>query len=84
MGLADALAVGPNGSAVLLFPALVLACVGLLLLVAAGAGGVLWLVGAGLPLVLAVLVVGLMVQGSRHRRGIAARRSSQQAEDRRR
>ncbi len=71
--------------AVLLFPALALACcVGLPLVVAAGAGGVLWLVGAGLPLVLAVLVAGLIAQRWRHRRDIAARRSSQQSGVRRR
>lgn len=69
----------------LLLPALALACcVGLPLLLAAGAGGVLWLIGAGLPVVLAVLVAGAAAQAWRRRRGMAVPRTSPQAEDRRR
>lgn len=66
-------------AAILFLPILGLACcVGIPLLLSVGAGAALWVIGAGVPLAVAVLIVGLLIQRSRRRRAAArsvARRS---------
>lgn len=59
---------------VLLIPLLGLACcVGLPLLLSAGAGAAVWILGAGAPIAVAVVIGGVIVQRWRHRRAAAAR-----------
>src|SRR5688500_1476901 len=60
--------------AILLLPFLGIACcVGLPLLLSAGAGAAVWILGAGAPLVFAIVLAGLVAQWRRRRRASGTR-----------